>query len=44
MVNKIFESAIRAEDAGVSLEKAVERSILKAIKEVGFIFGPESIW
>jgi len=45
MVNRIFELAIRAEAAGVDVERVVgERAILKAAREAGFMLGLESLW
>jgi len=45
MINEIFEMAIKAERAGVSLWKAVEAlEELNAARKVGFILGPEGLW
>jgi len=45
LINEILELTIKAEDAGVSLRKAVEeREVLKTAKETGFILGLENLW
>lgn len=45
MINEVFELAVKAEDAGVSLRSAVEgREVLKKARETGFILGLESLW
>lgn len=45
MVNRLFELAVKAEAAGVDVERVVEeREILKAAREAGFMLGLENLW
>lgn len=45
VINEVFELAVKAEDAGVSLRNAVEeRELLKRAKEAGFLLCMESLW
>jgi hypothetical protein len=45
MVNMIFELAVKAEAAGVDIDRIVEeRAVLDAAREAGFILGLESLW
>jgi hypothetical protein len=45
MVNMIFELAVKAEAAGIDIDRIVEeRAILNVAKEAGFILGLESLW
>jgi len=45
MVNRIFELAVKAEAAGMDIERVVEeRALLRAAREAGFMLGLESLW
>jgi hypothetical protein len=45
IVNEVLELAVKAEETGVDLKRAVEeRNVLRAAREAGFILGLESLW
>ncbi len=45
MVNRIFELAVKADVAGIDVDRVVEeKAIVKAAREAGFILGLESLW